>query len=360
MLSRKSIKFLLLLLLAILIGWWFGRKLDWAEVRVSLAQANWWLLVAATSLVIFTYLQRAFRWRTMLAPTTQTTLHELFTATVVGFGAILLIGRAGEAVRPVVLSLRNPRIKAASSFMTIMVERLFDLIATIICFALCLFWVSAPPGHEAAFQRLNQAGALLMVASVMGLIALIIFQRHSTSIIAWCEGHLARWAFMPALFSRLILGTLRHLAQSLNIFVDWREMLKVTLWTAFLWGVIIIYDWLVLQAFGLPFGLAEATFIMSWSLVGSLVPTPGGAAGAFHAAAAAGILFLGREGVTPELAAAAALMIHLTGFGPALPIALFYLLRGDINLTRLRQKVAEEEETFDEGLTELETAPATK
>lgn len=360
MLSRKSFKFLLLLLLAVLIGWWFGRKLDWAQVRVSLAQADWRLLIAATGLVIFTYLQRAFRWRTMLAPMTQTTLSELFTATVVGFGAILLIGRAGEAVRPVVLSLRNPRIKAGTSFMTIVVERLFDLIASFICFALCLFWVSAPPGHEAAFQRLNQTGALLMVASVIGLVALVIFQRRSAAIIAWCESHLAKWAFMPALVSRLVLGSLRHLAQALSIFVDRREMLKVTLWTVFLWSVIVVYDWLVLKAFGLPFGLAEATFIMSWSLVGSLVPTPGGAAGAFHAAAAAGILFLGHPGVTPEKAAAAALMIHLTGFGPALPIALFYLVRGDINLTRLREKVAEEEEHLSEDLTEFETAPATK
>ena len=360
MLSRKSVKFLLLLLLAVLIGWWFGRKLDWAEVRVSLAKADWRLLAAATGLVIFTYLQRAFRWRTMLAPIAETKVHELFTATVVGFGAILLIGRAGEAVRPVVLSLRNPRIKAGASFMTIMVERLCDLIATVICFALCLFWISAPPGHEAAFQRLNQAGALLMIACVIGLAALIIFQRRSAVIIDWCETHLTRRAFLPAIVSRIVLGGLRHLAQSLSVFVNGREMLEVTLWTAFLWGVIVLYDWLVLQAFGLPFGLAEATFIMSWSLVGSLVPTPGGAAGAFHAAAAAGILFLRREGVTPELAAAAALMIHLTGFGPALPIALFYLLRGDINLTRLREKVAEEEEHLAEDLADFEPASAAK
>ena len=358
MLPRKYLKFILLLALTALIIWWFGRKLNWAEVRISLAQANWWMLAAATGLVIFTYLQRAFRWRTLLAPITETSLRELFVATVVGFGAIFVIGRAGEAVRPVVLPLRDPRVRPAAAFITIMVERLCDLVAAGICFALCLFWVSAPPGHEAEFHRLNQAGALLIVAAVIGLAALVLFQKRSAVFIAWTEQRLAAWSFVPAPVGRLILSIFNHLAQALSIFVNRRELLEVTLWTAFLWIVIIFYDWLVLRAFGLPFGLAEATFIMSFSLVGSLVPTPGGAAGAFHAAAAAGILFLGRAGVTPELAAAAALMIHLTGFGPALPIALYYFLRGDINLSRLRQKVAEEEPETE--LAELKTAPATK
>jgi uncharacterized membrane protein YbhN (UPF0104 family) len=90
---------------------------------------------------------------------------------------------------------------------------------------------------------------------------------------------------------------------------------------------------LVLRAFGLPFGITETVFVMGWSLVGSLVPTPGGAAGAFHAATAAALIFLG---VARETAAAVSIVMHLINFGPAVIFALFYILRGDISLSRLR------------------------
>ena len=355
---RKHLKFIILLLLAALILWWFGRNLDWAKVRASLQQANWWLLGLATALVIFTYLLRAYRWRIMLTPITPTSLRELYLATTVGFGAIFVFGRAGEAVRPVVLPLRDPRVTPAAAFITIAIERLCDLVATIICFALCLLWLNAPAGHETDFHRLNQAGAALLAGAIAGLAALVLFQKRSKPIIAWLETNSAGWP-LPEKLIRIIVSAFKNLALALSVFVNWRELAAVSGWTAVLWFSIIIYDWLVLRAFGLPFGIAEATFIMSWSLVGSMVPTPGGAAGAFHAAAAAGILFLNR-GTPTETAAAAALMIHLTGFGPALPIALYYLFRGDINLRRLRQKVETNEELPVNELTELEAAPATK
>ncbi|HVQ36215.1 MAG TPA: lysylphosphatidylglycerol synthase domain-containing protein, partial [Pyrinomonadaceae bacterium] len=96
---------------------------------------------------------------------------------------------------------------------------------------------------------------------------------------------------------------------------------------------------LVLRAFGLPFGLSETIFVMGWALVGSLVPTPGGAAGAFHAATAAALIFLG---VNREKAAAASIVMHLVDFGPALIIGLYYLIRGDISLARLRSRTSTE------------------
>jgi hypothetical protein len=63
------------------------------------------------------------------------------------------------------------------------------------------------------------------------------------------------------------------------------------------------------------------------------VPTPGGAAGAYHAATAAGLIFLG---VAREKAAAASIVIHLVDFAPAVVFGLYYVLRGDINIKRLR------------------------
>jgi hypothetical protein len=97
---------------------------------------------------------------------------------------------------------------------------------------------------------------------------------------------------------------------------------------------ITLANWLVLLAFGLPFGFKETIFVLGWGIVGSLVPTPGGAAGAFHAVTAAGMMFLG---VAREQAAAASIVIHLVDFAPALLFGLYYVLRGDVTISRVRE-----------------------
>jgi len=69
------------------------------------------------------------------------------------------------------------------------------------------------------------------------------------------------------------------------------------------------------------------------------VPTPGGAAGAFHAATAAGLLFLG---VQKDTAAALSIVMHLVDFGPALLFGIFYLIRGDLSISKLRTMISPE------------------
>ena len=67
-------------------------------------------------------------------------------ATTVGFGAVFLFGRAGEVVRPAVLTLHDRRVRPARSFVTIVVERLYDMVAVVVLFAANLLWFPAPAG----------------------------------------------------------------------------------------------------------------------------------------------------------------------------------------------------------------------
>ena len=63
--------------------------------------------------------------------------------------------------------------------------------------------------------------------------------------------------------------------------VNLTELVETIGWTALLWFGIAAANLLVMRAFHLQVGLSETIFVLGWSLVGSLVPTPGGAAGAF-------------------------------------------------------------------------------
>ena len=302
-------------------------------MRHSVSHANPYLLALAVLIISVAYFFRAARWGALLAPLAKASLNNLFVATTVGFGAVFLFGRAGEVVRPVVLPMREPRVRPAASFVTIMIERIYDTIAVVLLFAVNLLWFRPPVNVAGNLMRIRTGGAVLLVLAIVGVFGLTKFRKHSGGAISGVRWLLEGRRFVPAAISKAVLSVLEQLAKALRVLVDARELAVTVGWTALVWAGIAFANWLVLRAFGLPFGVTETIFVLGWSLVGSLVPTPGGAAGAFHAATAAGLLFLG---VTRETAAGVSIVMHLVDFGPALIFGFVYLIRGDISLSRLR------------------------
>jgi hypothetical protein len=116
---------------------------------------------------------------------------------------------------------------------------------------------------------------------------------------------------------------------------------------------------LVVRAFGIPYKVIPftgAVFVMGLSMVGSVVPTPGGATGPFHTATAASLLFLGVEG---NKAASVAIILHLVIFAPASFFGLFYVIKDGLsleNLKRIGEKQSEEVDTLSQSTQPKESA----
>jgi uncharacterized protein (TIRG00374 family) len=331
--ARKYLEFGALCVLAIAILWWFGRKLDWVEVRQTLAHADKKLLTIAVAIICSSYLLRAYRWGALLAPLGPARISNLFAATTIGFGAVFLIGRMGEVIRPVMLPLREPRVRASASLVTIMVERIYDMLAVVILFAANLLWFVPPNKVASELSQIRTAGVVMLIVVLSGVAALVWYRWKSAIIVRRIDQILHRWSFIPGRITRAVVSTMEQLARALRVLANVRELAVTIGWTALLWGGVVVANFLVLRAFGLNFGITETIFVLGWSLVGSLVPTPGGAAGAFHAATAAGLIFLGVE---RETAAAISIVMHIIDFGPSVVFGFFYFVRGDINLARLR------------------------
>jgi uncharacterized protein (TIRG00374 family) len=247
--------------------------------------------------------------------------------------------------------MRDPRIRPSASFVTIGVERLYDTVALVLMFAVNLIWFKPSNALIADFDRVRIAGVVLLAGAVVAVACLAWFRKKSDAVIAGFTRLFSRWRFIPKRLSNLILRLLQQLAQALRVLVNFRELAETVGWTALVWLSITIGNLLVIRAFGLNFGLSETIFVLGWSMAGSVVPTPGGAAGAFHAATAAGFLFLGVE---RDTAAAVSIVMHLVDFGPALLIGFFYFIGGDLNLTKLRSLVSAE---AVEQSVESETTP---
>lgn len=353
---RKYLEFFGLLLLAVLIIWLFGRRLDWAQVKLAVQKSDWRLIMLAVAFVLLGYLWRAIRWQAFLKPLTETSLYEVWIATTVGFGAVLVFGRIAEVVRPAVLPMRDKRVRPAASFVTIMVERLYDMMAVVFVFAVNLLWFRPVAGTAADFSKARILGWLLVALLGTALGLLVWFKRSSQALIGWLDRRIGDGSALKSRLKKALLSTLDQLATALSVLSDVRLLAISVGWTVLLWASVAVANLFVFRAFGLPFGLSPVLFVLGWSMVGSAVPTPGGAAGAFHAATGAALVLLG---VRLDQAAAIAIILHLVDFAPAALFGLFYFLRGDINIARLRSLIstsAVEHAVEDEKVVLVESA----
>jgi len=340
----KKLKSGFILAIGLGLAWWFISGKDWETVGEHLRNARVWPLILAALLINLTILARSLRWKAFLAPIATAKLSNLFAATSIGFGALFIIGRAGsEIIRPAVLSLRE-RLQPSATIATILIERIYDTTAVVLLFGITLLSFELPAQSAGAWQKFGGTrgvGLFLLLVILSGLVALVLLRLKAGPIIAWSERHSAR---LPQKLVRPLLNFIRHLADGLSVLLNLRELAMTVLLTACVWALVCSATWLTLFAFRQNYSISHVIFILGFGLVGSIVPTPGGSAGAFHAAAAKGLEFLGLD---PNLAASIAIVYHLIAFGPPFIIGLFYLIRDDIGLRQLREMIASETQLKD-------------
>jgi len=315
----------------------FINKLDWVNVWSNARQANLLMIAVATSLMVMTYVVRSLRWRALLAGMASPTWLALFRATTIGFTALFLLGRAGELiVRPAALSL-NERVKPSASYATVLIERVFDMVTVVILFALNMAFFEfsrTEPSAIESFRMIRMAGLFLLVTSGAGIYGLSVFRRRREGTLRYLDNKLRR---IPERFYKGLMNLLERISEGLAVLHDAKGLAVTIAYTVALWLLVIVAYVLVIRAFGIPqsqIPYTGAVFVLGVSMFGSVVPTPGGATGPFHAATAAALIFLGVE---RNQAASTAIVLHLVVFLPAVFFGFFYFLKDGITLARLIQ-----------------------
>jgi uncharacterized protein (TIRG00374 family) len=337
----KKFKSILILALGLGLAYWFVSRLDWNSVKINLLSAKIWPLVLAAILVNITLVARSLRWQAFLAPIKPVGLRNLFAATTIGFGGLFIIGRAGsEIIRPTFLSLRE-RLRPSATIATILVERIYDSSTIGLLFAINLLFFRLPADRAGAWESVGgtrEVGLVLTSILLSGLAILVLLRLKAGLIIEWLRRVTGR---LPKRFTQPLLNFVTHLADGLSVLLNLRKLAVTIFYTACVWTLVSAATWLTLYAFGINFSPGQIIFTLGFGLIGSLVPTPGGSAGAFHAAAAKAFEFLGLES---NLAASIAIVYHLIAFGPPFILALYYLVRADISLDQVREMIASEGE----------------
>jgi uncharacterized protein (TIRG00374 family) len=288
-------------------GWKFDWRLFLASFRTL--QIGW--LIASIIATLATYFVRAIRWQVLLNPLKRMHLHGLMTATLVGFSAIYILGRAGELVRPVWLT-RKEQVPFSASVATILVERVLDFLMLVLLFAWTLIVVEIPQSAHASgpMELMKKVAWVLVVGSTVLMIGMFVFRSNIDRIVS----------FVP--FRRV--GKLMHnFAQGLSFLEGGRSFAVVLFYSVILWLLIAVQFWFMLLGMQINFSFAAASLVMVGAAIGSIAQIPG-VGGGFQA----GLIFcLGTLFAVPaEKSAAASLIAWVLSVAPTVGIAAVYMM----------------------------------
>jgi uncharacterized protein (TIRG00374 family) len=319
----------------------FLRGVDWPHLRDALLAARPIPLLGLVLVTVLAYALRAWRWGFLLRPLGSVPFTRLFAVTILGFLAGFVIPRAGEVLRPFLVS-RSHGIATSAGFATIVLERLFDLLTVLGLFAAYLFVLSPPAQQIQGPQMgvLKAAGAFTAAGAAAILVLLVAFQRNATAATAFLE-RMTR--LLPARLRGPVLGVVHAFGDGLGVFQAPPTHLLVVLGqSVLLWLAYALGFHFNNLAFGIDLPFRANFLLLAFLTVGVSIPTPG-TVGGFHAF----FLLCMTEmfGVGKDTAVAAGIAAHALSNLPVLLLGLVFLGREGLTLG----KVAEMTEVGDAG-----------
>ena len=300
----------------------------WAETRR--ADATWLLLALLTTAM--TYVIRAWRWQSMLAPLGATHFGTALRTTIIGFAAsAVLPARAGEVLRPYLLA-RREQISAPAAFATIIIERLIDLATVLLMFAVFVFTVpagaiTADPRH---LSRVQFWGTVAAGGALLGLAVLFALAGHPERL---GRAALRIESILPARLAAAVARFVETFAKGLAVMRHPARLLEAVALSMPLWLSIALQIWLVSRAFHITFPFTGTFLVLMFLVVGVAVPTPG-AIGGFHAAYEIAIATFFSAPV--DRVVGAAIVLHAISFVPVTIAGLLLMAREGLTFSGAR------------------------
>ena len=255
---------------------WRTSGFDWGQFASALRRVDWNWLCPAIFLVLATYVGRALRWEVMLRPMRKDVkLWRIFSATAIGFTAVVLFGRAGEPVRPYLIA-KKESVSFSSQIAIWVVERILDLLMVLLILGVALTHISSSaiqPGPR--MQVILEAGGYVAGLTGAASLALLIALRQFRGSVL--HRLIERLAFLPE-------KPLRRLESVLASFEDGMQSTRRAHLTALLiaytvleWVVIALAFDCVCRAFPATanLSLTDAVILLGFVAFGSIVQLPG-------------------------------------------------------------------------------------
>jgi hypothetical protein len=153
-----------------------SKEVSFAELFDYLASINYFWVLPAVLVALFSFMLRAVRWQIILASTRRISFWRAFHPLMIGFMInCVLPGRLGEVARPVILQ-KKEKIPFTTGLATVVAERAFDICLLLLLFMLTAGALEINPDQYVAYKtyQLNQETLKTVFDTMLKLGAVLI------------------------------------------------------------------------------------------------------------------------------------------------------------------------------------------
>jgi uncharacterized protein (TIRG00374 family) len=316
--------------------WWLGillsaicfvlalRGVVLADVLAALARTNYGLVAVAVVTVVLTGIAKTARWRLLFYPNqAQLRFEGLFGALVIGQMVNLAIpARLGELVRAYTVGATEG-VSKSLALGTIVVEKLFDMLMTLLCLILLFLLIYLPLWMwELGFSLAIGTGAVLVVALAM------TYQRDRI-----LRGVAALLRLLPPLAGRRLCLQIEPALKGLDVLRHVQANLGTWGWSLLIWVLAVATNYIIFLAMRMALPLVAALFLLVVLQVGGAVPSSPGKVGVFQYLC---VLALSLFSVERSVTLGCSLVLYLVVFLPSLLLGAFFLSRSPVAFHALK------------------------
>ena len=322
----------------------------WSRFTHAVSQANIGLLLISIVAVYGAYALRTLRWQRLSRHLGPTKFLDVYSATVMGFASIFILGRAGEPVRPLLLARKTGQ-PVPIMFGVWVLERITDFGAAVALAALSLLVFAeklADAGLNTDWVENARAGGWLLLGILATVVTLMFyFGLHGAGVLQrrlhyWHEaGGLRGW------LAEIIAG----FSEGLQAIRTTSDLLITVVYTAAHWALVTLSYFWIAKAFENAFVQSDVTLpgsmlLLAITLVGSVLQLPGVGGGA---QVASFIALTTIFGVEQEPAAAIAIVLWLITFASPTLVGVPLLIHEGLSMGELRNLARAEKAAEHEG-----------
>lgn len=304
--------------------WLAAKDADFPAIVSAFRSAN--LAYGAPILVALAafYYLKAARWSDILSPASSLSGHKLVPAMMSGAaGNNLLPAHMGEFVRVYLVS-REFRLSKANVLATLMVERIFDIVAVLLLLSVALIFADVSP-------TLLPAILFLLAAALTGSIIMYLMTFHAE----WFE-RIAEVLSrpLPVPIRNKLAGFATHLALGFSALRTRGLFGRIFVNSIFQWIMMSCCIYLALQPFSdVPF--YAAIVVLAITVAGLTLPTSPGFVGTIQFCFVFGLTPFG---VDPSKALAASIFYHTLLWTSVTATGLYFLHKYRASFAQLKER----------------------
>lgn len=315
--------------------WFAAGAFDWRLFLASAGKLRWGWVAVSLAPIAGTYFGRALRWAVFLKPLKpRPSFRNLLSATVVGFAAISLFGRAGEFVRPYLIAVKE-RVPIPSQMASWLLERLFDVLMALLFFAYAMIHVAGHARHVGpALTWVLAVGGRVAGAIALVTLAMVVSMRHLAEPVR--RRLLRGLRFLPEKQYARAEHLITTFVQGVESTRSDGALVLLLLYSMLEWGLIAACYWCLAQSCSslIRLSLADVIVFVGFVSFGSTIQIPGVGGGAQVVAV---LVLTELFGARLEAATFFALVIWILTYIGIVPVGLMVALREGISWRGLRQ-----------------------